>query len=81
MFLQKQITGIKEPPYKFSFIMEDLVIGQEAAIALTANSKLYKLDKQDTNEGGSQILLIQGMRVLQNACFTEISVRYSKPVG
>lgn len=60
--------------------MENLATAQETAIALTVDSKLYKLDIQDTNEGDYQTLPIQGMRVFQNACFTEIYVSYSRPI-
>ena len=46
-----------------------------------AEGIVYKQDKQDTKEYDCGTLPRQDGTGLQNTCFTEKSVRYSRPVG
>ena len=49
--LQKRVMGIKEPLHGFCFYCGKVShFGQKAVLALTADSIVFKLDKQDTKE-------------------------------
>ena len=55
-------------------------LGKKVLVSTDSMSQLY-WDKQNTEESDCQTLPRQDVAVLQIFCFTEKSVRYSRPVG
>ena len=66
---------------EFAFLCTKLATGQETALALTVDRMLFKSDKRTQKRVTVQTWPRQGSRVLQNSCFIEKPVRYSRPVG
>ena len=58
-----------------------LAMGQENALALTADNMLSKWDKQDTNERTAELCLHKIGQPFRKSCFIEKSVRYARPIG
>ena len=64
--LQKRMMGIKESPYGVCFQCGKVIHLVKTVLALTADYRLSKLDKQDTKEGDWYTLSRQGRTNIQN---------------
>ncbi|KAL6041570.1 hypothetical protein STEG23_030245 [Scotinomys teguina] len=66
---KKGTMGIEEPHMEFDFIFDKTKhLGKETPLALTADSMLSKLNKQDTKEGNCQTVPRQGRLFLPDMC-------------